>query len=136
MVKRTVVLIINIYQNEMEEKLTIEIEEADLYLVAYVSGSLTLKSGKDLIDVIAHESKRRGYDLFLVDMLQTGPPQKEIDRYYLGEYAALTLHDGLKLAVVYPEKFINKFFENTAVNRGVEVTVVGNREKALEWLFK
>ena len=120
----------------MEESLSIEIQETDQHLVAIVSGKLTYGNAKELIDLLESESRERGYDLFLVDMLQTGPPEKEIHRFYLGEYAASTLRKELKVAIVYPEELINKFFENTAVNRGATLTVVGDRVEALSWLLE
>jgi hypothetical protein len=120
----------------MEESLSIEIQETDQHLVAIVSGKLTYGNTKELIDLLESESSKRGYDLFLVDMLQTGPPEKEIHRFYLGEYAASTLRKELKVDIVYPEELINKFFENTAVNRGATLTVVSDRVEALSWLLE
>jgi hypothetical protein len=37
--------------------------------------------------------------------------------------------------VVWHKNFINKFFENVAVNRGGNVCVSGSNQAALEWLL-
>lgn len=120
---------------KMEKSLHVEIQNMGQYLVVEVSGELSLESGRELIDLVESESKKRGCDLFLVDMLQTGPPEKGMDRYDIGVYAAEKFHPGLKVAVVYRQELINKFFENTAANRGAAVTVVGSRKEALEYLL-
>ena len=125
----------NVRQKEMVESLHIEIQEEEQYLIANVSGALSLGNLKELVDIVETETKKRGYDLFLVDMLRTGPPEKEMDRFYIGEYVASKLR-GLKVAAVYPEELINKFAENTAVNRGASLTVVGDREQAIKWLLE
>jgi hypothetical protein len=119
----------------MEEGLHIEIQEVDRYVVVQVAGAFSLENGKKLIDILESESKKRGHDLFLVDALRTGPPAQDMDRFYLGEYAAIKWRRGLKVAAVYPQKLINKFFENVAVNRGANVIVVGDRNQALKWLL-
>ena len=120
----------------MEERLCIEIQQEKQYLNAQVSGKLSLENCQELIDIVASESKKRGCGLFLVDMLKTGPPATEMDRFYLGKYAASKFRQGPKVAFVYPQELINKFFENTAVNRGAIMLVVGNREEALTWLLE
>jgi hypothetical protein len=40
------------------------------------------------------------------------------------------------VAVVYREEYITKFFENTAVNLGVLVSVVAGKQAALQWLLE
>jgi len=119
----------------MVESLHIEIQKEEQYLIAHVSGALSLDNLKELVDIVETESKKRGYNLFLVDMLRTGPPEKEMDRFYIGEYVALKLR-GLKVAAVYPQELITKFGENTAVNRGASLIVLGDREQAIKWLLE
>jgi len=123
------------FQIEMKTSLHIEIQEADRYVVVQTVGAFTLENGKHLIELLEAESKKRGCDLFLVDALQTGAPAQQIDRFYLGEYAARTWHRKFKVAVLYPQELINKFFENVAVNRGAHVFVVSDRNQALKWLL-
>ena len=118
----------------MKDSLQIDIQEEEGYLSVNVSGSLSLKNLKELVDRVLAESKKRSHDLFLVDMLRTGPPENEMDRFDIGNYVASELR-GVKIAVVYPQKYTNKFFENTAVNRGAHLLVFSEKERAVEWLF-
>ena len=120
----------------MDDQFHVDVQETGPYLTAQVRGSLSLQNMKGLVDTVVSESRRRGCNRFLVDMLQTGPPAREMDRFYIGEYLAARFHAGLKVAVVYPSELINKFTENTAVNRGAALRVVGSREEALAWLLK
>lgn len=97
---------------------------------------MSLGGVRELIDIVDFESKNHGWDLFLVDMLQTGPIANEMDRFYLGKYAALNLHLGLRVAIVYPKEFRNKLFENTATNRGATLIVVSEKEEGIKWLLE
>ena len=53
----------------------------------------------------------------------------------IGEYVASKLR-GLKVAAVYPQELITKFAENTVVNRGASLIVVGDREQAIKRLLE
>ena len=58
------------------------------------------------------------------------------DRYFIGERIGLILQDRIKIAVVWPEKSIDKFAETVALNRGGDMLVVGEYEKAVNWLLR
>ena len=58
-----------------------------------------------------------------------------MDRFFVGEKIANVLGGKIKLAVVWPEKDINKFAENVAINRGGNICVVGDIETAKKWLL-
>ena len=114
----------------------VEFREMGQYLLAEVSGGMVFfENGAELIDLLESESKKRGYNLLLIDALRVGPPESEIVRFELGVYASEKFSPGLKVAAVYPQELINKFTEDTAVNRGAIIIVVGSREEALEWLL-
>ncbi|MTI88963.1 MAG: hypothetical protein FH748_13465 [Balneolaceae bacterium] len=87
-------------RDEINTGLDIEIQEQEQYLIANVSGEWSLDRIKKMIDLVVSESKKREKNLFLLDMLQTGPPRKEMDRFYIGEYVAFEFHPALKVAVV------------------------------------
>lgn len=57
-----------------------------------------------------------------------------MDRFLIGEYLASVLR-GIKMAIVYKKIYANKFFEDTAVNRGASIKVFPDQETALQWLM-
>ena len=53
----------------------------------------------------------------------------------MGEKSAKILGYKIKVAVVWPEKHINKFAETVSFNRGGNMYVVGDIKKAIEWIL-
>ena len=72
----------------------------------------------------------------LVDATGLSGELEELDRFRIGEYAAEVLSRDVRFAMLAEDKRINKFFENVATNRGLNLIVVGNRQTALDWLLK
>jgi hypothetical protein len=62
-------------------------------------------------------------------------PASEFDRYLAGKAIAEILGPPFKLAILYPAELINKFVEDTAVGRGADLLVSGDRREALQWLI-
>ena len=58
------------------------------------------------------------------------------DRYFIGERIGLIMQNRIKIAVVWPEKSIDKFAETVALNRGGDMLVVGEYEEAVNWLLR
>jgi hypothetical protein len=116
-------------------RLSISTQEESGYLTIKAVGEWTLDDLKGLADTIATEAKNRGYNRVLVDVSKISGLPREFDRFLLGEYVASTLR-GIKVAAVYRTEDINKFFENTAVNRGAWINVLADKQTALQWLMK
>ena len=79
--------------------------------------------------------KEKTYQV-LVDALDVkGSDIDTMERFFLGEEIAKTLGAKIKLAVVWPDKHITKFVEIVALNRGGNISVVSDLEKAKKWLL-
>ena len=57
------------------------------------------------------------------------------DRYFLGEKFGEEFRNYINIAVVWPAKFIDKFAETVALNRGGKMYVTGDFPIAEEWLL-
>jgi hypothetical protein len=58
-----------------------------------------------------------------------------MDRFFMGKHVASAL-PGIRIAVIYRKVYANKFFEDTAVNRGAFIKVFPDKEAALQWLTR
>ena len=70
----------------------------------------------------------------LLDLTAAQGRTSDIDKFYLGEYAAKLFGSALKVAVVFPAEGITKFGETVAVNRGARLAVLATQEEAMAWL--
>ena len=109
-------------------------EQLDNYLLSRIEGLWTRIEAERVIEEISRLAAKHGYRCVLVDARKLSAPQMELDRYLAGKHIAQEWR-GLKCAIVYPENLINKFTENTAVNRGAHLNIVSDFEDALTWLM-
>ena len=116
-------------------ELLYQIEEADGYLVAHVTGEWYLDPVYRLIDALVGECRARNFDRVLVDFLdvQISGMVLEYERYLIGGRLAERLQ-ALRLAALVPAEQINKFGESVAVAGGAQVLVTADREEARRWL--
>jgi hypothetical protein len=96
------------------------------YDVDYITANLP-----KLVDIASSAKRTR----ILIDAFSIPPPKSEIDRFFLGQAFAAILRPPLRVALLYPAEFINKFMEDTAVNRGAFLFVSGDKDEALRWLL-
>ena len=114
--------------------LTLVHEVLDNYLLCRAAGQWTRDEAERIIEEIAELATNQGYDRVLVDAQKLSAPQMELDRYLAGKHIAMEWHR-LKVAIIYPQDQINKFTENTAVNRGALLIVVSEFGDAENWLL-
>ena len=81
------------------------------------------------IEAAAHHCK-----CALLDLTAAKGRTSDIDKFYLGEYAAKLFGSALKVAVVFPAEGITKFGETVAVNRGARLAVLATEKEAMDWL--
>lgn len=119
----------------MKSKYTIE--KKNSYLCITISGEYDKSDFLRYPKIIADACEEQGIFKVLINGLDVaGTDVPTMDRYFIGEDIAITLGSKIKLAVVWPDKHINKFAETVAVNRGSLITVVGKVSKAEAWLMK
>ena len=116
-------------------ELLYQLEEADGYLAAHVTGEWHLNPVYRLIDALVGECRARNFDCLLVDCLdvEISGMVLEYERYLVGGRLAEKLGT-LRLAALFPAEQINKFAESVAVGAGAQVLVTADREEALRWL--
>ena len=99
-----------------------------------VAGPWNLADIFGLIDRVREEADAAGLDAVLVDLSAVPGPIPQMERFFAGVRVAEVLKHRIRLAVVVRAEYINKFGENTAVNRGARMAVLSSEEHALAWL--
>jgi hypothetical protein len=87
-----------------------------------------------LIGRVREEADAAGLDAALVDLLDVPGPIPQMERFFAGKRVAEVLKHRIRLAVVARAEYIDKFGENTAVNRGARMAVMSSEDHALAWL--
>ena len=112
-----------------------KIEEKENYLLITASGDYNVTQMGSRMKGMVEWAKRTKKTRILIDTLNLDLPKSEYDKFILGEAFASSVRPPLKIAILSPEKMINKFLEDTAVNRGAILFVSSNREDAISWLL-
>ena len=86
------------------------------------------------MEALKAEADRAGCKQAILNLTAAQGPTSTMDRYFLGERAALIFRAQLKVAVVFRAEGITKIGENVAVNRGAQLTVVPTEQDAVKWL--
>lgn len=103
-------------------------------VTAAAQGPFDVAGFRQLIDAAGQDCAAGGFSRLLLDITGVAPPKSEIDRYTVGAYAAERLGHRVRVAVLWQDEHINRFGENTAVNRGAVHRVFSDRAEALAWL--
>lgn len=109
-------------------------EESD-YLLVTIQGRydpLPITEALGRIKAQAQQSQR---SRILIDAYQISRPEKDIDRFLVGRAIADQLPAPLRIAVLCVPEWITRFAEDTAVNRGAQMFVSGDKAEALQWLL-
>jgi hypothetical protein len=114
--------------------LSIDFQSESGYLACTIIGKWVTGELKAFIDSVSAEQKKRKCNYVLADMSLVSGPPPEMDRFDIGEYIASVLRN-VKIAIVYRKVFKNKFFEDTAINRGAWLRVFSDKSDALHWLL-
>ena len=104
------------------------------HLFAEVSGAYSLELLISAIHDVAHHCQMDNLNKALLDLRNlTGNPSI-LDRFRFGVEIANVWGSRIKVAAVAKEEAINKMGENTAVNRGANMMVTPDIDRAVEWL--
>ncbi len=106
------------------------------YLLIKVSAPWTVEAARQVIDEAKMEATKREYRRILFDLTQWSRPDSEMTRFYSGEYLAKVLAFHFKVAAFALPAAINKFGENTAVNRGARFRIFPDEASAVRWLLE
>jgi hypothetical protein len=112
----------------------ITFEVFDEYIKIFLTGDNLYDGINDIVTTIARLSEENNRTKILVDAVNVSSPT-QMERFHMGEITANIDKHKNRTALFTKPEYINKFFENVAVNRGVRVIVVGSEKEALEWLL-
>ena len=113
-----------------------EYESKGDYLIFNIKGRYNRREFLTFPDVIKNRCEQENIYKVLINGLSVhGSNLSTTDRYFIGEKIGMVLQSRIKLAVVWPEKSIDKFAETVALNRGGNMRVLGSFDEAVEWLL-
>lgn len=106
------------------------------YLLVKVGIPWTTKTAKQMIDEARIEATKHKQYRILFDLTQWTQPDSDMTRFNSGEYLATVFTYPFKVAAFALPAAINKFGENTAVNRGAWFRIFPGKAQAIEWLMQ
>lgn len=111
-------------------------EVRDTYLLLSVSGNYPgKKAGLEFIETLFLQAKNAHLSKVLLDLRAMAGHVQGMDRYEMGNKAGMLWDKSLKVAIVDRPEAINRFFEDVAINRGVNTRVFFTEEEAAGWLI-
>lgn len=113
----------------------LKFEVFDNYLKVYICGENLFDEISSVIEALRRKLADCNRTKMLIDTHDAKPPS-EMEKFYMAEMGAEIFGSNVKTAVITHPQYINKFFENVAVNRGGDVIVTDNEKDALGWLLK
>ena len=115
-------------------QLEMQVQETNGHLSIKAAGPYSLADLRDLFDRVKAESETRADRGVVLDVTEVAGAIPVMDMHVLGEHCSRVWKLQFRIAIVAQEDGLNKFFENVASNRGVQIAVVSNRDAASEWL--
>lgn len=117
-------------------RITIEFEERPGYLHFRIQGPYDFEEYQYAIRAMHAACTDRAFRKSLIDITLIQGDIPQFDRYNLGIVFAEVWGREPKAAIMAPSLKINRFFENTAVNRQARVKVFPDEPSALVWLLQ
>jgi hypothetical protein len=114
--------------------LEVQVNEVDAHLLIKAVGRYSLAHVSELFVRAKEEIEKRDDHEAILDITEVAGTIPVMDMHVLGEHCARVWKLQFRIAVVSPEGGLNKFFENVARNRGVQIAVVPNQGAAIAWL--
>ncbi len=113
----------------MKSKHSIEIR--DLYLYIKIVGECDFSDFISYMKIALDECEKENRYKIIVDALEVEHANiSTMDRFKLGEEVVRLRGNKIKIAMVWPEKYINRFTSTVVVNRGGFMEIFGNIDDA------
>lgn len=106
------------------------------YLRFEIQGRYDFGEFQQMVSDMKQACVAQGVKSALIDLLSLQGDIPQFERFTLGKLWAEVWGGALKAAILAPMEKVNRFFENTAVNRQARVQVFFEEKPALEWLLK
>ncbi|MBW1781587.1 MAG: hypothetical protein JRL30_12705 [Deltaproteobacteria bacterium] len=118
----------------MEE--TVKYFNHEQYLEIIFTGERCYEAFNDSIEKVFNECQKMDIQRILLDGSGAKGDWKEFDRFQVGKLVSQFFGEQYKILGVDKEAKINRFAENTAFNRGVNILVTHDKKAGLNWLLK
>ena len=106
------------------------------FLLVQVLVPWTTPAARRIIDATKREATARNHRRILFDLTLLEKPDREMTRYWSGEYLARQLGFPFKIAAYTAPQLITKFGEDVAVNRFANFRVFPDEAAAIQWLLE
>jgi hypothetical protein len=104
------------------------------HLFVEVSGLYSLELLMSTVHKVADHCREENLNKALIDLRNMQGDPSILDRYKVGIEIANVWGPRIKAAVIAKADVIDHMGENTAVNRGANLTVTSDEDQALKWL--
>jgi hypothetical protein len=105
------------------------------YFEVIFKGERTFEDLNNLIEKSYIECQKNNFNRILLDLCEAKGYWIGLDRFRIAEKASHLFKYAYKILVIDKEEMINKFGENTAVNRGVNILITSDKINGLDWLL-
>jgi len=115
---------------------SMSISNKDSYLLVEFFGEFSVEAGKQCVDRMVEATETYKRSRVLLDCRRMTGSMPIIDRFLVAEYGALKGRSQMQLALLGSKEAVlpDNFVENVAVNRGMEMKVFTDINKAALWL--
>jgi hypothetical protein len=118
----------------MDDNYSIEKRESYMYMKVY--GRYDYDRFVSLMNIANEECINEKVSRIIVDALTVEHANiSTMDRFKLGEKVAGIVGSRIKVAVIWPPEYINRFTATVALNRGGVMQIFGNIDEAKKWLL-
>lgn len=124
------------HSEDSQSNIQVTHEIRDGYVLVALAGTYPgRQKGIEFIETLFRLAKEAQFTRVLVDIRKLSGNIQGMDRYEMGDKAGMVWDKSFKVAIVYRPEAINRFFEDVAINRGVNTRVFFTEEEATGWLI-
>lgn len=105
------------------------------YSEAVYTGERVFEILSNIIEAGYYRCEKMNIYKILLNMCEAKGHWKELDRFLIGQKASNFFKPPYKILVLEIKEHINKFAENTAYIRGVNIFVTDNKKAGIDWLL-
>jgi hypothetical protein len=115
---------------------SMEIQDKDDFVLIVYSGEFDMRSAHETIDHILQACSEKHCSAALLDCRNMTGKISTFDRYDSAMYGQVIKGTVSRMAIVGPPNLVlsDNFFENVALNRGLNLRVFIDMDKAVGWL--
>jgi hypothetical protein len=116
----------------------LRISKKEAYILFDLTGEFNQEAGKKCIDAMVEACSQSQISKALLDCRNMGGEIQILESFMVAKYGVRMIGSISKLALVGREDqmFPDNFVENVAVNRGINLKLFTDIEKAIDWLKK